>query len=102
MLGSSTGYLNIDTFDQVQFDLQNPNRVVSTGDTFRYNYNLEANLASAFVQAQLSYNKVDFFIAGHMDNTSYQREGLYQSEVYANNSLGKGPKVEFTGLGAKG
>ena len=67
MLGSSTGYLNIDTFDQVQFDLQNPNRVVSTGDTFRYNYNLEANLASAFVQAQLSYNKVDFFIAGHMD-----------------------------------
>ena len=102
MLGSTTGYLNIDTFDQVQFDLQNPNRVVSTGDIFRYNYNLEANLASAFVQAQFSYNKVDFFIAGHMDNTSYQREGLYQSEVYANNSLGKGPKVEFTGLGAKG
>ena len=40
MLGSTTGYLNIDAFDQVQFDLQNPNRVVSTGDIFRYNYNL--------------------------------------------------------------
>ena len=28
MLGSNTGYLNVDSFDQVQFDLQNPNQVV--------------------------------------------------------------------------
>ncbi len=102
LLGSTTGYLNIDSFDQVQFDLQNPNRVVSTGDTFRYNYNLEANVMSAFAQAQFNYNKVDFFIAGNITKTDYQREGLYQSEVYADTSLGKGSKVEFTGVGAKG
>ena len=102
VLGSTTGYLNIDSFDQVQFDLQNPNRVVSTGDTFRYNYNLEANVMSVFAQAQFKYNKVDFFIAGNSTKTDYQREGLYQSEVYADNSLGKGPNVEFTGVGAKG
>lgn len=101
MLGSTTGYLNIDAFDQVQFDLQNPNRVVSTGDVFRYNYNLEAAIASVFAQAQFKYNKADFFIAGHITNTNYQREGIYQSEVYADNSLGKGPKVKFTGVGAK-
>ena len=102
VLGSTTGYLNIDSFDQVQFDLQNPNRVVSTGDTFRYNYNLEANVMSVFAQAQFSYNKVDFFIAGNITKTDYQREGLYQSEAYADNSLGKGSNVEFTGVGAKG
>ena len=63
MLGSTTGYLNVDSFDQVQFDLQNPNQIVGEGDTFRYNYNLEANIISMFAQAQFNYNKVDFFIA---------------------------------------
>ena len=102
MLGSTTGYLNVDSFDQVQFDLQNPNQIVGEGDTFRYNYNLEANILSMFAQAQFKYNKLDFFIALRNTRTSYQREGLYQSEVYKDTSLGKGEKVEFTGVGAKG
>ena len=102
MLGSTTGYLNVDSFDQVQFNLQNPNQVVGQGDTFRYNYNLDANILSMFAQAQFKYNKVDFFLAVSNTKTSYQREGLYQSEVYADNSFGKGEKVEFTGVGAKG
>ena len=102
MLGSNTGYLNVDSFDQFQFDLQNPNQVVGEGDTFRYNYNLDANILSMFAQAQFKYNKVDFFLAVNNTKTIYQREGLYQSEVYADNSFGKGDKVEFTGIGAKG
>ena len=81
MLGSTTGYLNVDSFDQVQFDLLNPNQIVGEGDTFRYNYNLEANIISMFAQAQFNYNKVDFFIAVSNTRTSYQRDGLYQSEV---------------------
>ena len=102
MLGSSTGYLNVDSFDQVQFDLRNPNQVVGEGDTFRYNFNIDANVLSSFVQAQFKYNKVDFFLAGSYTATEYQREGLYQSETYADNSYGKGRKLSFTGLGAKG
>ena len=87
MLGSTTGYLNVDSFDQVQFDLLNPNQIVGEGDTFRYNYNLEANIISMFAQAQFNYNKVDFFIAVSNTRTSYQRDGLYQSEVYLDLSL---------------
>lgn len=102
MLGSNTGYLNVDSFDQVQFDLQNPNQVVGEGDTFRYNYNIDANVLSSFLQAQFKYNKVDFFVSGSYTATEYQREGLYQTETYADNSLGKGRKLSFTGLGAKG
>lgn len=102
MLGSNTGYLNVDSFDQVQFDLQNPNQVVDEGDTFRYNYNIDANVLSSFLQAQFKYNKVDFFVSGSYTATEYQREGLYQTETYADNSLGKGRKLSFTGLGAKG
>jgi len=102
MLGSNTGYLNVDSFDQVQFDLRNPNQVVGEGDTFRYNFNIDANVLSSFVQAQFKYNKLDFFLAGSYTATEYQREGLYQSETYADNSYGKGRKLSFTGLGAKG
>lgn len=102
MLGSNTGYLNVDSFDQVQFDLQNPNLVVGEGDTFRYNYNIEANVLSGFAQAQFKYNKVDFFIAGSYTETDYQREGLYQTQTYANNSFGKGRKLSFGGVGSKG
>lgn len=102
MLGSNSGYLNIDSFDQVQFDLQNPNRVVGEGDTFRYNFNIEANVFSGFAQAQFKYNKIDFFLAGSYTATEYQREGLYQTETYADNSLGKGRKLSFGGVGAKG
>jgi len=102
MLGSNTGYLNVDSFDQVQFDLQNPDLVVGEGDIFRYNYNIEANVLSGFAQAQFKYNKVDFFFAGSYTATEYQREGLYQTETYANNSFGKGRKLSFGGIGAKG
>jgi hypothetical protein len=102
MLGSNSGYLNIDAFDQVQFDMQNPNRVVGEGDTFRYNFNLDANVLSGFAQAQFKYDKVDFFLAGSYTATEYQREGLYQTETYADNSLGKGRKLSFGGIGAKG
>lgn len=101
MLGSNTGYLNVDSFDQVQFDLQNPDLVVGEGDTFRYNYNIEANVLSGFAQAQFKYNKIDFFLAGSYTATEYQREGLYQTETYANNSFGKGRKLSFDGIGTK-
>lgn len=102
MLGSNTGYLNVDSFDFVQFDLQNPNQVVGEGDTFRYNYNIEANILSNFLQVQFKYNKIDFFLAGSYTATEYQREGLYQTETYADNSLGRGRKVSFGGVGLKG
>lgn len=102
MLGSNTGYLNVDSFDGYQYDLRNPDRVVSEGDKLRYNYNLHADVFSANVQAIFKYNKIDFYLAGSVTNTQYQREGLYQHEAYKDNSFGKGEKQKFNGLGAKG
>lgn len=100
LLGAS-GVLNVDSFDNIQYDLQNPNKIVGEADRFRYNYNLYANEISGFAQAQFKYKRVDYFAALSVSNTTYQREGLYQHEIYANNSLGKGEKLSFTGLGAK-
>ncbi len=100
LLGGS-GYLNVDSFDNFQFDLQNPDRIVGEGEKFRYNYNLYADVISATAQAFFKYNKVDFYLAASYTNTQYQREGLYQHEAFADNSFGKGRKLKFNGLGAK-
>jgi len=109
LLGAST-YLNVDAFDGFQFDLLNPNRLVGEGDKFRYNYNLYSDILSGYAQAQFKYNKIDFYVAGSVTNTTYQREGLYQNEANVltidgqtiDNSFGKGDKLTFTGIGAKG
>ena len=100
LLGSN-GYLNVDSFDNVQFDLQHPNQIVGKGGKIKYNYNLYANILSGFAQAQFKYNKVDFYAAASLTNTTYQREGLFEHESYVGNSLGKGKKLTFNGLGAK-
>ena len=101
LLGGN-GYLNVDSFNGFQFDVQNPNRVAVKGDRFRYNYNLFSDVITGFAQGQFKYKKIDFFVAGSFTNTKYQREGLYQNGAYANNSLGKGRELTFNGIGAKG
>jgi hypothetical protein len=100
MLGGST-YTNMDTFQGLQFDSNQPDRVIREGDTFRYNYNLEAITTSAYARAQFNYAKVDFYAALSGSQTTYQREGLFENEANAGNSFGKGPKLSFTGYGIK-
>ena len=101
-LFGGSGYLNVDSFDNFQFDLQNPDRIVGEGEKFRYNFNLYANVMSTTAQAFFKYNKVDFYMAASYTSTEYQREGIYQNEAFADNSFGKGRKLKFNGLGFKG
>lgn len=111
MLGGGF-YSNVDAFDNFQFDVLNPDRQVREGEKFRYNYNLYADVLSAYAQAQFKYNKVDFYLATSFTNTQYQREGLYQNganvefdtdgNVIKDNSFGKGKKLDFAGIGFKG
>ena len=73
-----TGYLDIDFFadegdDSVneetlgtfaQSDVRNRNRIVTEGERYKYNYEIDANVVSGFAQAQFKYNRVDFYLAG--------------------------------------
>ena len=98
-------YLDIDQFyvgDASQSDLNNPNRQIGEGDTYGYNYNLNATVADAFTQFKFSYNKVDFYLAQSFSRTEYYREGLYKNGIYANNSFGDSEKVNFENFGFKG
>src|SRR5690606_4671146 len=96
-------------FDNVPYDLQNPNQIVGEGGKIKYNYNLLSSNISGFAQAQFKYRKVDFFVSAMASNTTYQREGLFENANYPGQgdgvdqigSLGKGKELRFTGFGGK-
>lgn len=112
-LFGATGYLDINKFgdiseDNFQNNLLKPNRIVREGDKFKYNYLLTAKVYGGFTQLQFKYNKTDFYISGTLNNTTHQRNGLYENGIYPYNtnptipnSLGKSKKLSFLGYGIK-
>ncbi len=104
LLGGSY-FLDTDPFyqgDQSQSDLNNPNRRVVVGDTYGYNYLLNATTFDGFTQFKFTYKKVDFYLAQSFTRSEYQREGLYKNGIYASNSYGKSDKLVFENFGFKG
>jgi hypothetical protein len=98
-------YNDIDPFytgSQAESDLNHPGRQVRTGDTFGYNYNLDANTYDAFTQFKFLYRKVDFYLAQNYSHSDYQRDGLYKNGIYADTSFGKSDRVTFENFGFKG
>ncbi|MGB3774555.1 MAG: carboxypeptidase-like regulatory domain-containing protein [Leeuwenhoekiella sp.] len=104
LLGADT-YLDIDTFntgDAAQSDLNQPNRIVGTDETIKYNFEIDALHTEAFAQAQFNYNRFDFFLAANAGNVTYQRNGLFRNGNYPTNSEGKSDKLSFIPYGIKG
>jgi len=101
-----TGYLDTDsfadTFDEKQNNLLNPLYIAGVGDVFKYNFNLYSNVVDGFLQGQFKFNKVDFYLATSISNTSHQRDGLFQNGGFVDNSYGKSEELNFTNYGAKG
>ena len=101
-----TGYLDADsfadTFDEKQNNLLNPLYIAGVGDVFKYNFNLYSNVVDGFLQGQFKFNKVDFYLATSISNTSHQRDGLFQNGGFVDNSYGKSEELNFTNYGAKG
>ncbi|MGB5941844.1 MAG: carboxypeptidase-like regulatory domain-containing protein [Leeuwenhoekiella sp.] len=106
-----TGYLDIDNFvdadieissNLAQSDLRNPDRLVTEGDRYKYNYEIKSRFSEVFVQADFTYAKVDFFLAANVGSTSYQRNGIYENGYYTGDaSFGESQKLNFTSYGAK-
>src|SRR5699024_9674156 len=88
--------------DLAQSDLLHPDRIVHEGDRYKYNYDINANVASAFAQAQFNYHDVNFFVGLKGSRTAYQRVGHYKNGHFPEHSYGEGPELEFTNFGIKG
>ena len=110
LLGGS-GYLDIDFFvegradnpvgDRAQSDLLHRNRIVTKGDRFKYNFELQAEVLEAFLQARYKYSRIEFYTAANVSQNRYQRTGLYENGNFPDNSLGESEALNFTNFGLK-
>ena len=100
MLGGQS-YSNIDSFDYLDYNLLSPNSIISEGDKFKYHYKMNAEEMSLFTMMNFSFNKLEFYLAGDITNTVYQRNGIFENEANAGNSSGKGDEISFDGYGVK-
>jgi hypothetical protein len=113
LLGGN-GFLDIDFFaeestqlnqnlnDAAQSDVNNPNRLVGEGDRYKYNYDINSDVMSSFAQVQVKTKNFDYFVAGNISRTTYQRDGKYENGNFIGNSFGLSEKLEFTDFGVKG
>ncbi len=105
LLGAQ-GYLDVSalegTGDAIQSNLLNPNRIVSTDETFRYNYNLNKTSINAFLQGVYKMDQFSAFIGGSVAYNTNWREGNYLSGSSPNISLGEGRKHTFLDYTVKG
>jgi len=93
LLGASY-LMDIDGFNNTSNNLLSEKPIL-TGDTFNYHYTLSATKTGLFGQYQYQRNNIDAFASFRFITTTYQREGLFQNELYKENSLGLGKKITF-------
>jgi len=107
-----TGFLDVDFFaeetndinldDAAQSNVRTPNRIVREGDRYKYNYEIDADVIAGFAQTQFKTKKVDFFVAGNISRTTYQRDGKFENGNFPGaESFGESEQLEFTDYGLK-
>ena len=103
-------YVNLNQFaerdfptdnDAIQNDLNNPNRILYDGDKFGYDYNINVSKVAGWAQGVIKLTRFDFFLAGQVSYTQFQRTGNVRSGLFPNNSYGKGTKNTFTNYAGK-
>ncbi len=78
-----------------QNDVNNPNRVLKVGSNYGYNYQINIQKATGFVQTNVKLHGVDFFVGGENSYTNFSRTGYTKSGLFLDNSYGKSAEHEF-------
>ena len=103
-LFGAANFLDVDPFSsgsKAQNDLENPNRLVTKNDRFKYNYILDARNGNGFLQAEFNLKRIEYYIAAQGSGTSFQRTGIFKNGNFPDNSLGESGLLNFGNYGAK-
>ena len=84
-----------------QNDLNNPNRKVTVGDRFGYDYNIYVNSADVWLQNTHGYKKWDIYYGFSIGYTEFWREGNMRNGRAPENSYGKGKVHSFINQSTK-
>ncbi len=85
-----------------QNNLNHPNRIVTKGEKYGYNYNIISTKAAIWSQFVFRFPHVDFFIAGEGSQTTFRRQGNVKNGLFPDNSYGKSPVNVFYNYAVKG
>ncbi|MDE6177742.1 MAG: TonB-dependent receptor, partial [Duncaniella sp.] len=81
--------------EMLQNDLRNPNRTVKDGDTFGYDYYIDAVQATAWLQNQIALPRWDINYGLKVGYTQFSRNGKMQNGRAPLNSYGRGETHRF-------
>ena len=85
-----------DTFgNSLQNNLETPNRHISEGDCFGYDYAIRKYDISAFAAYRYSTERLDIDIAGKVGYCDISRRGFYRKELFADSSFGVSQHLKF-------
>lgn len=87
--------------DNLQNDLDHPNRRVTKGDRFGYDYDMNYLNATAWIQNTINTNHWDIHYGAKLSYTQYYRDGKMRNGRAPENSLGKGDTQRFDNASIK-
>ena len=70
-----------------QNNLEMPNHVVKTGDTFGYDYDIHTRLVNAFGQLEMKGKKLDTYVGASIAHTRFWRESRYVNGLFPNDPM---------------
>ena len=97
LLGGSY-YVDVDSYrrgDEAQNDLNQPDRVITEDEAFKYNFEINSESLNLFSNIEFNYKKLSLNITPKVSYYTIQRDGKFRNGVYPENSYGKGEKKEF-------
>lgn len=99
-----THWVDIDQFaerdfssdaDEIQNDLDNPNRIIKKGDKFGYNYDMHVIYDELFAMGLFDYAHWDFYAGAEFSSTQFWRYGHMRNGRAPENSKGGGKVHSF-------
>lgn len=85
-----------------QNDLDDPNRRVSEGDVFGYDYTANVNNGSLWAVANYVQSRFEYYFGANVSYTEFWRTGDMRNGRFPNNSKGDSKKQRFDNYGFKG
>lgn len=88
--------------DLAQNDRLHPDRIIRTGDHYRYFYSNQVRNTSCWLQPEFNFRKVYLFAAAQAALRQYQREGFYRNGLFPDQSEGKSALLSYLNYSVKG
>ncbi len=85
----------------IQFDLQEPNRILKKGDRFGYDYTMTHHKASLWFQTAEQKGHWGWALSMDLSPVGYWRQGLVANGLFPNQSLGQSSKLIFLNKGIR-